>query len=470
MAGWLLSGEPKLVQQEALDRCDGERGYGFFIDRGLGKTSITLADFLRCKERGEVNYLIVLCPSYLAKGWGREAEKWGVDLPFYCWPEFPKHDYPFIMAINFESILYSGGKWLEKWMDEHGDQTYLVADESSCLKNANGKWSGEARLRSRYARYRRILTGTPVTQGPQDLWGQLKFIGALNGVKYTQFKGQFCVQGGWMGKQVVGVKNESELGDVLRPVVFEARKDEWATDLPDKIYQEIDIKMTPAQQKAYDNLWNEFYHELGDGTEISPEQAINMQQKVIQVASGWVYDDKKNIHELVPITKNPKIRAMLEFQKTINGKALYFAFHKPTLAMAYAALKDAGHNPAMLAGKTTMKSMGLDTESEKDKFNNDPTCRAMPVQTQAGKFGHTLLGGPGNDRCATTMYLENSYSLEDRDQSEDRNHRYGQDKAVTYTDFITSPMCIKIIRSLQRKTNIAKTILDHINEERKTNG
>lgn len=465
MTGWGLKGEPYLVQQEALSRCDGKRGYGFFIDRGLGKTAITFADFIRSHMRDEVDYLVILCPSYLAEGWGIEAAKWGLKFPFYCWPNYPKNDYPFIMAINFESILYSGGRWLEKWLNEHGDRTYLVADESSNLKKATGKWSITCRLFSRYARYRRILTGTPVVQGPHDLWGQLKFIGALNGVKFTVFKNRFCVMGGYMGKQILGSKNEQELGNVLRPIVFEARKEEWAKDLPEKIYQTIHLEMTPAQKTAYDKLWEDFYLEIGD-SEVSPEQAINMQQKVQQVSGGYVIDDDKIVHELVKPEKNPLFRAALEIQENTRGKIIYFVFHKHMLKATYDILAQSGYNPAMLGGHASMRQEGLDTESEKKKFNDNPSCRSVAVQIQAGKFGHTLLGGIDGDRCSTSIYIENSYSLEDRLQSEDRNHRFGQDKAVTYIDPIMSPIGTKIARALQRKEDVAKVVLDHINEHR----
>lgn len=463
---WHLRGEPYLVQQEALDRCDGKRGYGFFIDRGLGKTAIIFEDFIRCHIRKEVDYLIILCPQYLMEGWRDEATKWGFKLPVYVWPDTPKNDYPFTLVINMENILYKAGKWLEKWLDDHGDRTYLDLDESSNIKKAQGAWSTKCRLLSRYARYRRIQTGTAVTQGPQDLWGQLKFIGALNGVKYSQFKARYCETGGYMGKQVIGSRNESELGDILRPIVFEARKEQWANDLPEKIYPEpLRITLTKKQQEAYDKLWDDFYYEIG-GAEVSPEQAINMQQKVQQVTSGFVYDDDKNTHWIVEPDKNPKFQAMLHIQEDTPGKVLYFVFHIPTLFAAYDLLDKAGYGPAMLGGKTSMRTAGLDTEQEKKKFNADDSCRACVAQIQASKFGHTLLGRPGRNRCSTTVYLENSYSLEDREQSEDRNHRWGQDKAVVYIDMAAAPIDVKITKALQHKQDVAMVVLDHIDNHR----
>jgi hypothetical protein len=100
-------------------------------------------------------------------------------------------------------------------------------------------------------------------------------------------------------------------------------------------------------------------------------------------------------------------------------------------------------------------------EDQKRKFNNDPGCRAILLQTVASKYGHTLLGhGDDNDRCWTMYFYENTYSLDDRSQIEDRIHRRGQTSDYCgYVDSVGTPVDMAMIEALQRKENIYNAIM-----------
>jgi SNF2 family DNA or RNA helicase len=103
-------------------------------------------------------------------------------------------------------------------------------------------------------------------------------------------------------------------------------------------------------------------------------------------------------------------------------------------------------------------------EEHKHRFNNDPDCRLILLQATAGKYGHTLIGGePVNDRCSTTIFFENSYSLDTRSQIEDRNHRWGQlNDSVLYIDLCGTSMDRNVIQALQRKESIFQTVFSLI--------
>jgi hypothetical protein len=96
---------------------------------------------------------------------------------------------------------------------------------------------------------------------------------------------------------------------------------------------------------------------------------------------------------------------------------------------------------------------------QKDKFNNTKSCRVILAQTRASKYGHTLLGGTADlDKCNTMVFAENSYSLDDRSQIEDRIHRHGQTNACLYVDVWGTKLDRRVTQALQAKENIAQAV------------
>src|SRR5690606_32461854 len=107
-------------------------------------------------------------------------------------------------------------------------------------------------------------------------------------------------------------------------------------------------------------------------------------------------------------------------------------------------------NPAVLRGGMTV----AEQDAEKDRFNNDPKCRIMFLQTRASKYGHTLLGDAAN-RCSTMIFFENTYSLDDRSQIEDRNHRWGQDADhCLYVDLCGTVIDMRMTEALAAKEDM----------------
>ena len=88
------------------------------------------------------------------------------------------------------------------------------------------------------------------------------------------------------------------------------------------------------------------------------------------------------------------------------------------------------------------------------KFQSDPKCRFMVGTPSTGGYGITLTA------ANTVIYYSNGYDLEKRLQSEDRAHRIGQKKNVTYIDIIAEKTVDeKIQESLRKKINIASEVL-----------
>jgi hypothetical protein len=144
-------------------------------------------------------------------------------------------------------------------------------------------------------------------------------------------------------------------------------------------------------------------------------------------------------------------------ENEVAGKAIIVYTHRYTFGILKEALQE--YNPAWITGGMTPEGV----DEQKRRFNDDSNCRVILVQERAGKYGHTLLGQRGPNRCSTTIFFENSYSLDDRSQVEDRNHRRGQDaNSVNYIDLCGTSMDRNVIRALQRKESIFKAVFAHI--------
>lgn len=446
------------VQLAALRKSNGSTRFAYFMEQGLGKTRTILEEF----SSMDIDVLLVVCPNSFKGGWRAEAEKVGFKYPIFIYTpksmkdfhQFVKSNTKYMVIVNYEAMRSKDvSQYLLKL---GGDRSMICADESIYLKNPQSATTKVGIMLAKAFRYRRILSGKPVTQGPHDLWGQLRFIGLADGINFYSFRNRFCRMGGYMGKKVVGAENEDLLREMIDPHSFKARKVDW-TDLPEKIYTAREIIMPPELLKMYNDMQNDFLLEVGN-TVVAADQVITKYIKMQQIQSGFVMDEDGKIHELVPVSSNPKLQMMLEvMDQEVEGKAIIGCFHKYSVDIIKRAF--ARYKPAWLIG-------GMDpeeVEEQKRRFNEDPECRVFIANIHATKYGHTLLGDKEN-RCATTMFFENVYSLDARSQFEDRNHRHGQDRGVVYIDFMGTDLDRQIIQALQRKEDIAASVLGYARE------
>jgi len=396
---------------------------------------------------------VVVCPNSLKGNWRDEAMKWGFknDWNIRVWPEYgAPADEAMMFVINYEALIAKGGKVLEEILSKRS--VYLVLDESSHIKNPQAKRTRWLIANAANAEYRRILTGTPITQGPHDAWAQFRFLGALTGVNFYSFRNHFCQMGGWQMKQVKGPRNVEELNEFINKNAFRARKDDWS-DLPEKIYMSREVEMSGEQRAAYRDMKRDFLVMLGE-VEITADLVLTQLGKLAQISSGFVMNGESQPIGLVSNEQNPKIQALNEILDETRGKTIIFTRYRWTTAQLYAVLPGA----AILQGEMTAG----DVEDNKRRFNEDPECRYIVAQVSAARFGHTLLGGAGDDRCSTSIFFENDFSLETRLQAEDRNHRFGQDKAVVYHDLIASPIERMVVNALLAKKKVADAVVDGI--------
>jgi len=445
---WKLSLPPLPVQRAALAKSRGNKGFGFFMDPGMAKTATTLNEFLMAYDAGVVNFMLVVCPNGLQENWRSEAQKMGFPLNVSIYPDMPGKEG--LLIINYEKMINSPFDDIEKFLRQN--KTYAVCDESHRVKNPKAKTTKAIVYLFEFATIKRVLTGTPVANNVVDLWSQLRIIGkhGSHRTPYT-FRNRYAIMGGFMGKQVIGVQKEDELRSHLEDCSFIAKKEEWMKTLPPKVYSVIGYEMLPNQKKAYERIKKDRFVEFND-KEISATMAITALMKMQEVTSGFMFDDNGELVNFCP-TKNPKIDAICDLMDDVIGKAIIFAYYKPTIDLLESRISK--------SYKTVVIRGGMDRASVSKaftSFNNDDGVKVLVAQITAAKEGLTLLGS-NKFPCYTTIFAENTYSIIDRTQAEDRNHRYGQtSEQVMYYDMVGSPIESDIIKALQEKKSLIEVI------------
>ena len=467
------------VQRAALRFAWKKPGVGWFLEQGLGKTLCALAEFDALYKRGLVDRMIVICPNSFKRGWLDECEKHGFQFDVHVWQSSRKdaaarwfastgYGLPRLVILNYEAVrMPKVSAFLLSWAQV--GKTYLAIDESIQIKGYNSQQTKAVHTLARWnpytgelinVRFVRLLTGRPQTQGPHDLWGQLRAIGLFQQQNYISFRGTYCVMGGWEMKEVLAAQNTEMLADKMAPAVFQAKKKDWLPELPRKDMTIRDYKMSKEQQKQYDSMEDEFLLEIESGT-ITVDVAIAKYAKLAQIQTGFIYDEEHIVRELVAPEDNPRLNLLLQLlNEETEGKVCVVYRHRAVLPTLLETLRQ--WSPAFISG-----GMSPDATSEqKARFNEDPSCRVILLQCDAAKYGHTLLGGPGpDDLCRTMIFFENSYSADTRDQIEDRIHRRGQTgERVLYIDLSGSDLDRRIVKALQRKDQMYKSVFKNLRE------
>lgn len=454
---WHLSGpSPYAVQLEALRKSKLHDRFGYFLEQGLGKTALQLNDYI--ENYSDLDTVIVLCPNSFKRDWTLAPAEWGVpQIKGGYWPEDEmiagSSRAPQFNVMNFEAVRGSGHEPLARLMDRR--PCLLVVDESSAIKNFKSDTARAVLDLSKRAKAVRLLNGTPMSQNVMDLYPQLKCLGELDRVNPYAFRNRYAVLGGYMGKQILGVKNEEELRVILDRCSFRALKKDWS-DLPPKIYTQLKLEMTSRQRKLYKEMLRDFLT-MVSGHEYRADMVLAQMDKLRQITSGLLLDGDKHVY-IEKAENNPKIRAAQDILESVPGKMIIVHFYSKMgdLIREYFARK--GYGVTFIKG-------GMKPDEiieQKRRFNDDGDYKLMVAQITAASRAHTLIGGEGDNRAHRMFFHDNTFSLLDRSQMEDRFHRGAQDKDCLYYDPVMSPIDAAQLKALKSKADIASAVVDAV--------
>jgi len=456
-------------QLVALRRAWPLKEYAFFHEMGTGKTYTTINLAAARFKADQISGLVVICPTPIKHVWKTELEKF-CPVDYSCWV-YQSGDHPSawsrtrknelkILIIGVESLSVKNGRSMQAIEYFQRFHTMMCAiDESSRIKNWKATRTKNVVTVGGWAKYRLILTGTPVTQGLEDLFGQFLFLNAnIIGCKnYFVFRNKYCVMGGFQGKKVLGYQFQDHLLDKIRPYVDYVTKKQ-CLDLPDKVYADPLVVQPTGQQKALmKQLKTEFAMEDGD-KEITVSTILERTLRYQQVIGGTFPFEEDGRYDTQPISgKNPKLEALLEYIEDLpNGsKVIIWARFVPEIRYIIERLED-------VYGEYSVVDFYGATDSEAREENSrriqeDPGTRFIVSNQTVGGYGQTWT------TPNFVVYYSNTFSYEDRYQSEDRAHRKGQRNHVTYQDIeMAVPQDRMILRAVRKKRNLAEEVEENL--------
>jgi SNF2 family DNA or RNA helicase len=369
-----------------------------------------------------------------------------------------KNDVLDFFLLNVESFSSDNSAyWCDRFLKGH--YVLMCVDEATSIKNPKAQRTKNVIKMGQRADYRRILTGTPVTQGPLDLFSMCEFLhkGLLGFPNYTSFKCHYAIQQRInLGPnrpsfdKVIGYRNLDDLTMSLEPFSSRITKDE-CLDLPDKVYQTYEVELTQEQKEAYESLRQTAVLQLEQGL-LTSTHVLTTIGKLQQICCGHVKLDD----DIVVDIKSNRLDDLQTILETIGNdqKVIIWCAFQRDVELIVRRLVEMKRQPVDYYGKTP-------TERREENLKHF-------IEGNATDFvGTAATGGKGITlTCASyVIYYSNSYSLEDRLQSEDRAHRIGQTRNVTYIDLVCrGTVDEKVTESLKKKEDLAHQVLDRARE------
>ncbi len=473
-------------QKEHLEKHYKKKSWGLLWEQGTAKTKPIIDTGVALWVDGEIDAMVVVAPSGVERNWKSDEfpahlpAEYALDWMIEFWHNAKKHTLNHkqlmhrlltfkgmaVLLISYDAFMTAEGKkFIWKFLQKR--RCLYVLDEAHNIKTPKAKRTISIIASGKYAPYRRILTGTPISLGPTDIYTQIRFLDeyywknrGIDGA--VEFRNRFCEyytdeefkkdNGYARGyDELIGYRNIDELSDMLKGISDRLVKDD-VLDLPPKLYTKRYFDMSREQTAAYKELKDNLLLDFGDGRFITATLPIVMLLRLQQIACNYVPVEEGEPYHMFS-KRNPRMGIMED-------------------------IRDETHRPAIVWARFThdidqlMDMLGKDAVRYDGTLNDDEAERSkLAFQRGDAKWfvGNAQKGGSGLTltQAKTVVYYSNSFRLIDRLQSEDRAHRGGMDdNAVDYIDLIANgTVDERIVQNLRGKRDISAEILgDSIKE------
>ena len=461
--------KPYAHQLKALELSWDKKVFAYFMEMGTGKTKVAIDNIAMLYDNGKINGALIIAPKGVYKNW--YSQEIPTHLPDHIKPitvlwqslinktQQDKLDTLFktghdlhILVMNVEAFSTKKGvDFAARFLNSHN--TYMAIDESTTIKNPGAKRTKNILALGKAAKYRRILTGSPVTKSPLDLYKQCEFLDEylLDHSSYYTFRTRYAVMrkamfNGRSVEIVVGYKNLGELSDKLKPFSYRVLKDD-CLDLPKKTFMKRVVQLTSDQLKVYTQMKKEALAIL-NGKMITTANALTQLMRLQQITCGHFKSDDGTIQEI----KSNRLNELVDVLDEIEGKVVIWAHWQSDVRQIIKAIVDE------FGPDSFVDYYGLTPQDERQqnikRFQEDDKCRFFIGTPQTGGYGITLTA------ASNMIYYSNGYDLEKRQQSEARIDRIGQTKPMTYIDIICEDTVDeRIVKALRKKVNIASQVM-----------
>jgi hypothetical protein len=466
--GYKYRTKPYDHQRRAFMLSRNKKVFGLFMEQGTGKTKVGIDTSAYLYERGEIDTLIVIAPNGVHINWTLNEVPAHMPTRIPLWMDYYSAHHAKrrlqslwdaateergelrIITFNVEGFTSEKAReLLEHWL-EH-TRPLVIVDESSRIGDYHAKRTKYLIKVMEGIEWKRIMTGTPVTRGLENLFSQFKFLDAriIGHNSYTTFKTEYCIEGKF--KNVIGYRNVEKISDITAAWSYRVLKEE-CLDLPAKIYRRLPFDMAPFQRKLYDAYRKDAMEEVKELLRISPDVEKPMEIALVkalrlhQIACGLSPDENRVRLE----GPNPRMEAVLNDIEDARGAGKKYIVWCRFTNDLEELIKKLGKKVVSIYGKTP-KDQRM---SIVNRFQNEEGIDGLIGHVKAAGIGYTLTA------ATRVIYHSNLSDLELRLQSEDRAHRIGTTEHVTYSDVEAIRSIDQIIiRALRTKKKLADEIL-----------
>lgn len=457
-------------QITALEKSWDKEEYGYFMEMGTGKSKVLVDNIAMLYDKGKINAALIIAPKGVYRNWfsgeipnhlpshiDHKTVIWTATTSKAKDKEYQqlfKIDYDLhILIMNVEAFSTKKGlEFATKFLNCH--KTIMAIDESTTIKTPTAKRTKAILTLGKLAKYRRILTGSPVTKSPLDLYTQCNFLHEelLGFNSYYTFRNRYATMidrnfGGRRVQIVGGYKRLDELSDSLKKFSYRVLKED-CLDLPEKVYIQREVELSDEQRQIYSTMKSAALAQLKGKMATAPH-VLTQLMRLHQITCGHLKNDDDTITEI----KNNRMSELLDVLDEVEGKVIIWANYVYDIRQIVKAISKKYGEDSIVQ---YYGAIPADVRQKNIEMFQDPKSdsRFFVGNPQTGGYGITLTA------ANNVIYYSNGYDLEKRLQSEDRAHRIGQKKSVTYVDFIT-PKTIdeKIVKALRKKMNIATEIM-----------
>ena len=457
--------KPYEHQRNALSESAEKIEWAYFMEMGTGKTKVTIDNIAYLYLQRKINTVLIIAPKSVYTNWQSEIEthmpdvlkykifKWNIDKPKDYFKLTESKDLK-IFLINVEALSTKRG--YQACVDYliKNKLNFVALDESTTIKNRSAKRTKNILALSKVSHIKRILTGSPITKSPLDLFTQCAFLSPelLGFQSYLAFRNRYAemtdipVGSGRFISVPKYYKKLEELEEKMKSFATRIRKDQ-CLDLKPKVRSKRYIELEGEGKKIYERLRTHALAIVEDST-ISFSNKLTEIIKLHQVCNGFTKDDDGKILQL----HKAKLNALEETLEETDGKVIIWANYLYNIheIKDFLINKYGSESTVSIYGAVSVE----DRKNAVDRIQTDDKCRFLVGNPTTGGFGLTLTA------CNTVIYYSNSYNLEVRMQSEDRAHRMGQKGTVVYIDIVArGTLDEAIMKSLTSKGKLAAKTL-----------
>lgn len=468
-------------QKLALQRGWDRDGFAFLMEMGCGKSKVLIDNAAMLRENRGLERVLIIAPKGVYENWSNKEipehlpERHKDGLIVHVWhgngsqtekrklrEVISKGRGLRILVMNVEAISQSSSAFSVAQEFCKMGPTLLAVDESSTTKNPQAIRTKRVIKIGRLCTWRRILTGTPNPRSPLDLWSQFEILGPnlLGYRSYFAFKARYAIEanhtiGGRTQKIVVGYRDIDLLSQTMLNHSIIVKKED-ALDLPPKIYETRSVELTTEQKRAYRELKEYATTQLSDDQHITATHVMTQILRLHQLICGYaVLEDGSKVK-----IKSNRLSVLKDILAEAGGRSIVWCNYRDDINDVCEMLDSEGYRVVRYDGSTTQE----ERQRAVFRFQGTMNSKKCPEDQRADVFvGTPHAAGYGITLTEATcvVYYSNTFDLEKRLQSEDRAHRIGQKKAVTYIDMV-SPGTVdeRIMKCLKMKKTLADIILD----------